>query len=413
MSAPVKYMAMPILLSMGALGACASDNGNHVQHEADLIKTPQFRGVFFNPQINTSSGQPWLACYSQCRAQVCAALHELAGAAGINLVVIFVCIPDTLKKSTQAPQEGQPLGEWANLAYLDNVAAFIEDCHDAGVSVELDLAANMWIPYSVDPEHQLSNKGKWPKPSETPWKESATWYRETINYIEGRAKHPESIATWCMMGNFELGPAEPCLWPIDGKPAVLSSVEEFVKKVWPVFRAAGKRPKAAPIMLPIFADDTYWRDFQTALPAIDHSSEVRLSAFTNLKKWICDDLSLPPDYWIMTTYPFCDPAPDGVYYLREIVKILGPENAHRIISTDLKGPGHDNERAASIIPAEGRSGPEMLEWHFQKCAEYGFAGWWIWAYQDTPNADSGICAIHGEWKQDLLKAINQEAAPNK
>ena len=79
----------------------------------------------------------------------------------------------------------------------------------------------------------------------------------------------------------------------------------------------------------------------------------------------------------------------------------------RIISTDLKGPGHDQERKDSILSAGQHSGSEMLDWHFQKCAEYGFAGWWIWSYQDQKalNQRQGIRTLDGHWKPDLLQAI--------
>jgi hypothetical protein len=52
----------------------------------------------------------------------------------------------------------------------------------------------------------------------------------------------------------------------------------------------------------------------------------------------------------------------------------------------------------------------MLEWHYRKCAEYGFAGWWIWAYQDTPTDHSGIRDIHGNWKPELVESIKEQAA---
>jgi len=358
-----------------------------------------FRGVYFNPLVKPETPDfPWLCFYPEYRPQIQTTLKELVSATGINLIDIFVCIAYSLKKPSQAPQEGQPLTEWANIAYLDGVAAFIDDCHDAGLSVELDLASNMWIPYSVDPGHQIGNSGYWPKPDETPWNESALWYREMIEYIEGRTKHPEAIALWCMMGNYELGAAEPCLWDRDDNPAITTNTERFVKQVWPVFRAAGKRPKAPPIMLPIFSNTAYW---------MQKTPQMRLSAFHNLKKWIIDDLAMPPDYWVMTTYPFCDPAPDGFSYLKEIVNILGSENAARIISTDLKGPGHDDVRDC-IISIQDRPGPEILQWHFQKCAHYGFAGWWIWAYQDTPSAHSGLRDTTGKWKPDLVDAIKQQ-----
>lgn len=138
------------------------------------------------------------------------------------------------------------------------------------------------------------------------------------------------------------------------------------------------------------------------------SAEQRLAGFTNLKKWLVEDIGLGPDYWPMSTYTFSDPAGDGVYYLRKIVEILGEENAGRILSTDFKGPGHEEELKESIVSAEGRSGREMLEWHFGKCREYGFAGWWIWSYQDRGEQRTGIRGEDGEWKAELLEAVKGE-----
>ena len=358
--------------------------------------------MFFNPQLKRAEAAefPWLLIYPQCRNEVQRHLKELVATTDINFVSIFVNIAHSLKQPSQPPQEGQPLKDWANMAYLDNVATFIEDCHDAGVWVEIDLACNMWIPRSIEPKHQIANFGKWPMPSDTPWTESAVWYRETISYIESHTRYPERIALWCMMGNYEFGEAEPCLWDRDDNPAIAASAEKFVKHVWPIFRSAGKRPKAPPIMLPIFSNTPFW---------MARSPKARLSAFSNLKKWIVDDLRQLPDYWVMTTYPFCDPAPDGFCYLRAILEILGAENARRIISTDFKGPGHDQELRESIIIAPARqSGADMLKWHFQKGAQYGFAGWWIWAYQDTPKATTGTRDLAGHWKQDLVQVIQQQ-----
>jgi hypothetical protein len=360
------------------------------------VSTPRFRGVFFNPKVTT--GDPsysWLSFYPQHRAQVRTALRELVSEAGINLVDIFVSIPYSLKTPAQTPPIDKPFGEWANLAYLDNAAAFVDDCYAAGVSVELDLVSNMWIPYSVDPKHQIANSGYWPMPGETPWNPSSTWYREAIQYIEAHAVHPEAIGLWCMMGNYELGSAEPCLWERNDNPAILTQTEQFLKRVWPVFRAAGKRPKAPPILLPIFSTNSYWSV---------KSPRARLSAFSNLKQWVVDDLALPPDYWVMTSYPFCDPAPDGFRYLQEIVKILGPGSASRLLSTDLKGPGHADV-ADCIMSIHGCSGPDLLKWHLEKCAQYGFAGWWIWAYQDTPTDRSGIRDLDGNWKTNLTPVL--------
>ena len=361
------------------------------------------RGVFFNPQVKQGESPdfPWLLLYPHCRGEVRTHLKELVTATDANFVSVFVNIAHSLKQPSQSPQVGQPLTAWANTAYFDNVAAFIDDCHTAGVWVEIDLACNLWVPRSVEPKHQIAFSGKWPMPSESPWNEAALWYRETITYIEGRTRHPERIAMWCMMGNYEFGEAEPCLWDRDDNPAIAASAEKFVKHVWPVFRSAGKRPKAPPIMLPILSNTPFW---------MARSPKARLSAFANLKKWIVDDLGLPPDYWVMTTYPFCDPAPDGFLYLRAIMEILGPENAGRVVSTDLKGPGHDQElRDSIIIPPGGQTGADMLKWHFQKSAQYGFAGWWVWAYQNTPKATTGIRDLAGNWKQDLVRVIKQQA----
>jgi hypothetical protein len=360
---------------------------------------PQFRGVYFNPLLKPETPDfPWLCFYPEFRPRVKGVLAELVEKTGVNLVDIFVAIAYSLKNPAVPPKEGQPLSEWANIGYLDGVAAFVDDCAEAGVFVELDLASNMWIPHSVDPEHQIGDSGYWPRPDETPWDESAKWFRETIEYVESRVKHPENIAMWSMMGNYELGTAEPCLWDREDNPAVTAGVEEFVKRVWPIFRASGKRPKASPYALPLFSNNSYW---------MRKGPEERLSAFRNLKKWLVDDLGLPPDYWMMSSYPFCDPAPDGVWYFKRIIEILGPENASKIVSTDLKGPGHDDVKDC-IVGIEGRPGPEILKWHFKKCAEYGFAGWWIWAYQDSPTAKSGLRDVSGGWKDELVQAVKAE-----
>ena len=355
-----------------------------------------FRGVYFNPQVKPADPHySWLAFYPEHRAIVRETLRQLRTETRINLVDVFVSIPYSLKSPAQTPPTDRPFREWANLSYLDNVAAFVEDCAAAGLTVELDLASNMWIPYSVDPKHQIANSGHWPMPGETPWRPSAEWYRGTITYVEAHTAHPEAIAFWCMMGNYEFGTAEPCLWDRDDNPAVLRHTEQFVKQVWPVFRAAGQRPKAPPIMLPIFSTNAYW----TA-----RSPRARLSAFSNLKRWIVDDLHLPPDYWVMTSYPFCDPAPDGFHYLKAVTEILGPGSTARLVATDLKGPGH-NDVADSLVAPGRPPGPEALKWQVQKFADYGLAGWWIWAYQDTPTDPSGLRDLQGAWKVEALSAL--------
>lgn len=393
------FLLLP-LYGAHAGGAPEQDAQKPSAAGAASAASPDFRGVYFNPQVKAGEADfPWLCFYPEYRSSIRTALTELVHASGINLVDIFVCIAYSLKTPAIAPKADQPITEWGNMAYLDGLVSFINDCQEAGLQVELDLANNLWVPYSADPKHQIGNSGYWPLPDETPWDEAANWYREVISYVEGRVKCPETIALWSMMGNYELGTAEPCLWDREDNPALLKYTEEFVKRVWPVFRASGHRPKAPPILLPILADGPYWRE---------KTPQARLGAFTHMKQWLIDDLRLPPDYWVMTTYPFCDPAQDGFSYLKAIVGILGRENASRIISTDLKGPGHDDVRDC-IVSVEGHSGPETLQWHFRQCASYGFAGWWIWAYQDTPAAQNGIRTVSGQWKEDLLQAIRERA----
>jgi len=390
LSMKVKCLAISMSLAATLPAAFATDSGSAGQ--AVAASAPQnFRGVYFNPQVAR-----WLGDYPESRTQLRTILQELAEKAGLNFVCIFIPVPSTLSHPPQAPKAGQPLAEWANTTYLDNVAMFVDDCHDAGISVEFDLADNRWIPYSVEPELHKGRPGgtAWPVADDTPWDESATWYSQVIEYIESRASYPESIAMWCMMGHYQLGTAEPDLWGNDECPNRLAYTEKFVKNVWPVFKSAGKRPKAAPIINPIFSNVPYW---------MAKSPEERLDAATNLKQWLVDDLKLPPDYWVLTTYPFCDPAPDGFHYLRRIVEILGKENAPRIISTDFKAIGIDF--SDWIISADGHSSAEILEWQFQKCAEHGFAGWWIWAYQGK----TGIREANGEWKQDLVHVVKQQA----
>lgn len=410
------FAALSMLSLMPSLAASAANDG--VNTHAATSGRPLLRGVYLDRQLD-SDPSPWLLHYPQYRTRIRAILRDLADTAHINLVVVFISIPDTLRRPAQGNRVGEKIEQWANLSFLDNIATFIDDCHLARVSVELDFADNRWIPYTVDSANHIGAPGKpwWPVASDTPWRESAAWYSQVINYVEARARHPESIALWTMMGNYHLGMAEPVLWDTDGNPAIKSYTEKFVKQVWPAFRTSGARPKGSPIMLPIFSANDYWMAREN----------TRLSAFTNLKKWLVDDLGLPPDYWLMTSYPCCDPAPNGRYYYREILEILGPQNASRIIATDLKGPGHESELRDTILPGSARVYPDasaervpaapglasgtgssesdLLLWHFRKCAEYGFAGWWIWAYQDTRDHQWGIRTLDARWKPDLLQAI--------
>jgi hypothetical protein len=368
--------------------------------QADSSETPSggFRGVYFNPCLSETPNHPWLLHYAEHRSEVQAQLRGLVAETHMNLVSVFVLIAYSLKTPSEAPGAGQPVEAWANLDYLDQVAHFVDDCHDAGLQVALDLASNLWVPYSVDPKNQIGNSPHWPRPDESPWDEAATWYKGVIEYVESKTTHPESIAFWSMMGNHQWGGAEPVLWPDDSNPALIASVERLVKEVWPVFKAAGKRPKAAPFAFPIFSNNDYW---------MEKTPDERLAGFINLKQWIVDDLRLPPDYWPMSTYPMCDPAPDGEFYLKRIVEILGKDQASRIVSTDFKAIGIDF--ADSIIKTDGTPEAEKIAWHRKKCAEYGFAGWWIWSYQDTATEKTGIRDVAGVWKPELLEVIREQA----
>ncbi|WP_165222295.1 hypothetical protein [Aquisphaera insulae] len=372
-------------------------------------RTPGFRGVFFNPNVRHAAMEgypfPVFDPYDPpYREGLRAALRDLAREAAINLVCLFVPIQFTLARAGVGPRPGQPVEGWANLTYLKNLAVFVDDCHEAGVSVELDLVDNRWIPGRLDGANHIGKPGSgWPVADDSHCESAATWYAGLIRFVEERARHPEQIALWSMMGNHQLGCAEPVLWGIDPGDEILRATERFVKKVWPAFRSAGKRPKAAPYLLPIFSNNAYW---------MAKTPEQRLSGFSHLKTWLVDDLALPPDYWPMSSYAFCDPAPDGYHYLRRIVEILGRENAPRILLTDLKGPGHEHEIKDSILATAWQPGNASLRWHRLKCAEYGLAGWWIWAYQDHPGAAqrAGIRGADGAWKAELVHALREPLA---
>ncbi len=110
----------------------------------------RFRGVFFNPNIRHAGMEgypfPVFEPYgTDYRDGLRAALHDLKKEAGVNLVCLFIPIPFTLARPPIGPKAGQPVEEWANVTYLKNVALFVDDCHDAGVSVEFDLVDSRWI----------------------------------------------------------------------------------------------------------------------------------------------------------------------------------------------------------------------------------------------------------------------------
>lgn len=386
------------LLTLGMLPRVAFTAEPRPSTKLAAVPRSGWRGVYFNPQVAGTENFPWLLHYDAHRAALRRALLELRNDAGINLVDVQILIPHSLREPPQGNRVGEPVERWANVTFLDNIATFVDDCHAARISVELDLVDNRWLPPTVDPDGHIGKPGNdsWPQPDSTPWDEAAEWYAAVIRHVETRATHPEAIAMWCMMGNHALGGAEPVLWDNPDRPEIGEGTEQFIKAVWPVFRAAGKRPKAAPILLPIFSAGDYWK---TKTPA------DRLSGVTNLKRWIVDDLELPPDYWVMSTYPSCDPAPDGFRYLERIVEILGPASAGRILSTDLKGAGHEDEIRDTMLAGDIESGADILRWHIAKCREYGFAGWWMWAYQDTPTSKTGLRTLDGRWKKDLVREI--------
>ena len=357
----------------------------------------KLRGVYFNPQVRPKGPRfPWLRFYDKCRHEVNRELAELVDKTGINFICIQLLIADTLKDGAPVSRWGSRITDWAEMAALDNLVAFLAYCRTLGVCVEIDLANNMWIPYAVDGAHHIANQRWWPKPGATPWVESVTWYTQIIQYVEAKVGDPESIALWDMFGNYQFGGAEPVLWDRPDCPEITRWTEAFVKHVWPAFRKAGSRPKGAPIILPILAKSGYW---------VRRSAAERLSAVSNLKRWLVDDLKMPPDYWVITSYVRSDPATDGFCYLKAIVDILGRENAGRIISTDFKGPGHD--LSDTIVDARGMTGAEMLQWHFAKVNEYGLGGWWIWSYRDTATDRTGIRDAQGHWKEDLVNVIRQ------
>jgi hypothetical protein len=367
--------------------------------EADAPE--RLQGVHFNPASSAPPGTGhWLADYHLIRERVKREVGELVAETGVNFLDVMVLIPTTLREKATAPTDAaRDVTDWANLTTLNNLVAFLDDCHRLGISVEIDLCSNLWVPYRIDTENHIGRSEWWPKPDDTPWTEAAVWYEQTIRYVEGSVSAPESIALWTLMGNHQLGGAEPVTWDWAERPEVATYTERFVKEVWPRFRRAARRPIGSPIMLPILADTPYWRA---------KSAEARLSSFRNLKRWLVDDLGMPPDYWLMSTYPCSDPATDGVAYLREIVRILGPGNAGRIISTDFKGAGHD--LGSCIVDKSRLSDADALRWHFAKVTEYGFGGWWIWSYQDSPQEATGLRDLQGRWKPDLVRVVRERTA---
>jgi hypothetical protein len=359
-----------------------------------------FRGFHFNPELDSDgASSAWLRDYHVHKAAVDRELRELVEKTGANFIDIQVLIPHTLKALKTPPAEdAEDITQWANMAMMENIVAFLDTCYGLGVQVEVDLATNMWVPFSVDTANHIANSPWWPVPDATPWTESRVWYTQIIEYVEANLRSPDAIACWCMMGNHQFGGAEPVLWVTPLRPEINHAAEQFVKNVWPAFRAAGRRPKAAPILLPILANTPFW---------MDRSTEDRLSAVTNLKRWLVDDLNLPPDYWPISTYVNSDPATDGVHYLGAIVDIIGRDQAHRIISTDFKA--RDVGLGDTIIDRTAMTDPDAVRWNLQKVDEYGFAGWWMWSYRDTPTLKTGIRDTEGNWYQEVVDVIRNVA----
>lgn len=381
-------------LVLATAGACPGGEADR----AAPVPPERLCGVHFNPVSPAPPGTGhWLLDYPRIRDRVEGEVAELVRETGVNLLDVMVLIPFTLREKATAPKDtATDIAAWANLETLANLVHFLDACHRLGVAVEIDLCANLWVPYRVDTEHHIAQSEWWPKPDETPWTEAAVWYEQTIRWVEARVAAPESIALWTLMGNYQLGGAEPVTWDWPEQPEVMAFTERFVKEVWPRFCAAATRPVGSPILLPILADTDYWRR-QT--PA------SRLSSARNLKRWLVDDLHRPPDYWVMSTYPCCDPAADGVRYLAEIVRILGRENAPRILSTDFKGEGH--AIAPCVADKTGLSGADILQWHFGKVSKYGFGGWWIWSYMDGDREPTGLRDRQGHWKPELVHAVRK------
>ena len=396
--------------------------------------TTGLRGVQFNPYLKhpTWDGYPypyfehWGASYAgytmmaenaagemvRYRDAIKAELEELVEN-GFNYITVWLNNLHTMSYATQQrPSQGnlagEPLSSWANTAYLNSFAEFLNDCYDAGINVSVDLVDNRWIPYSIDSSAHIGQPGGyWPVASSAPWVEAADWYTQVITYLEARVK-PETldaILSWNMMGNYRLGASEPVLWSV--ATGQLAATQQFVEYVWPRFVEAGTRPKGSPYMLPVFLGS--W------------SLSNRTQSFTNLHNWISGIVSDKgeeywPDYWYMSTYGWCDPASGDSYnYLNAINTLLrsGAGNPGRIISTDFK---LDNDPdfavllggAAGTTTYGGKTWEETFKWHIDKCIEYDWAGWWVWGLQDNDRGDahalSGLKDMSNMWKPGMLES---------
>lgn len=362
-----------------------------------MVGKVSLQGVFFNPTVPEGHNpESWLLEYDQVKETVNRDLHELVETTKINFIDFMVLIPWTLTDPKKPPTDHSNLKDWARMQTLENLVEFLDECHGLGIRAEVDLASNLWLPFRLESQAHIANSPWWPVPDGTPWTESAVWYTQVIEYVESHLRNKDVIALWTMMGNYQWGGAEPVLWDNPSIPESAPLTEAYVKYCWPRFKAAGTCPKGSPIALPIFENTGWWKD----RPWAD-----RISAVAHLKKWLVDDLALPPDYWVLTTYVNSDPATDGVYYLDKIIKVLGPESVSRIISTDFKATGAD--LSTTLIDVKDLTLADRIGWNTRKSAEYGFAGWWMWCYRDTVKETTGIRKTTGEWKMDLVTALNQ------
>ncbi|MCF6284701.1 MAG: hypothetical protein L3K26_05895, partial [Candidatus Hydrogenedentes bacterium] len=164
---------------LGLLVVAVSTASAAATPDARGVPAPSaLRGVFFNPQL--PEGHAWLLRYPACRARVQKIVRELSRETPVNMVVVYVNIAYSMKPPAELPGKDQAFVQWANTTYLDNVANFVDDCFDVGIAVELDLASKLWVPWSVQPNHQIGNSPNWPKPDEPPWTEAAAGYSGCI-----------------------------------------------------------------------------------------------------------------------------------------------------------------------------------------------------------------------------------------
>ena len=83
-------------------------------------------------------------------------LSDLVDKTGINFIDMQVLIPWTLKMEGVPPSDpNASMTTWANMRTMNNLVDFLDYCYSKNVSVEVDLATNMWIPYTVDTNQHI------------------------------------------------------------------------------------------------------------------------------------------------------------------------------------------------------------------------------------------------------------------